>query len=218
MEQIRYKYLVILFFIFLAGDFFAQLEKKSFRDSLKVIQLSGVVVSENGLDQLPQTTVFDISTRHGVISDYYGFFSLVTYPGDTLMFSYFGYKTSSFIVPDTLKENRYSIIHMLQEDTINLPEVTVYPWPSRENFAKAFIDMEPYSDEFRRAQQQLSGENIAFAAAHLESDASLSFGSVQNQQYTKLYSNGQMPVNNFLNPYAWAKFIDEWKKGNLKKK
>ena len=60
MEQIRYKYLVILFFIFLAGDFFAQLEKKSFRDSLKVIQLSGVVVSENGLDQLPQTTVFDI--------------------------------------------------------------------------------------------------------------------------------------------------------------
>jgi len=25
-------------------------------------------------------------------------------------------------------------------------------------------------------------------------------------------------VNNLLNPYAWSKFIDEWKKGNLKRK
>jgi hypothetical protein len=107
---------------------------------------------------------------------------------------------------------------MLQEDTINLPEVTVYPWPSRENFAKEFVEMEPYSDAFRRAKKQLSGENLSFAAARLEGDASLSFGSVQNQQYTKIYTNGQMPANNFLNPYAWAKFIDEWKKGNLKKK
>jgi hypothetical protein len=212
------KYLIIFIFLSFINLVSSQVEKKSVRDSLKILQLSGVVVSENGLDQLPYTTVFDLTTRHGVITDYYGYFSLVTYPGDTLMFSYYGYKTSSFVVPDTLKDNRYSIIHMLQEDTINLPEVTVYPWPSRENFAKEFVEMEPYSDAFRRAKKQLSGENLSFAAARLEGDASLSFGSVQNQQYTKIYTNGQMPANNFLNPYAWAKFIDEWKKGNLKKK
>ncbi len=212
------KYLIIFIFLSFINLVYSQVEKKSVRDSLKILQLSGVVVSENGLDQLPYTTVFDLTTRHGVITDYYGYFSLVTYPGDTLMFSYYGYKTSSFVVPDTLKENRYSIIHMLQEDTINLPEVTVYPWPSRENFAKEFVEMEPYSDAFRRAQKQLSGENLSFAAARLDGDASLSFGSVQNQQYTKIYTNGQMPANNFFNPYAWAKFIDEWKKGNLKKK
>ena len=212
------KYLIIFIFLSFINLVSSQVEKKSVRDSLKILQLSGVVVSENGLDQLPYTTVFDLTTRHGVITDYYGYFSLVTYPGDTLMFSYYGYKTSSFVVPDTLKDNRCSIIHMLQEDTINLPEVTVYPWPSRENFAKEFVEMEPYSDAFRRAKKQLSGENLSFAAARLEGDASLSFGSVQNQQYTKIYTNGQMPANNFLNPYAWAKFIDEWKKGNLKKK
>ena len=210
--------MIIFIFLSFINLVSSQVEKKSVRDSLKILQLSGVVVSENGLDQLPYTTVFDLTTRHGVITDYYGYFSLVTYPGDTLMFSYYGYKTSSFVVPDTLKDNRYSIIHMLQEDTINLPEVTVYPWPSRENFAKEFVEMEPYSDAFRRAKKQLSGENLSFAAARLEGDASLSFGSVQNQQYTKIYTNGQMPSNNFLNPYAWAKFIDEWKKGNLKKK
>jgi hypothetical protein len=212
------RYFIILFLLIDSLSSLSQEVKKTARDSLGVIQLSGVVVSENGLDQLPFTTVFDLTIRKGVITDYYGYFSFVTYPGDTLMFSAYGYKTSSFIVPDTLKDNRYSIIHMLQEDTINLPEVTVYPWPSRENFAKAFVEMEPYSDEFRRAQRQLSGESIAFAAARLDSDASLSFGSVQSQMYTKIYTNGQMPVNNLLNPYAWAKFIDDWKKGNLKKK
>lgn len=212
------KYFIILFILILSKESFSQLEKKSDRDSLGVIQLSGVVVSENGLDQLPYTTVFDITTRRGVMTDYYGFFSLVTFPGDTLLFSYYGYKTSSFVVPDTLKDNRYSIIHMMQEDTIHLPEVTVYPWPSKENFAKAFVEMEPYSDAFRRAQRQLSGENLAFAAARLDGDASLSYGTVQNQQYTRIYSNGQMAANNLLSPYAWAKFIDEWKKGNLKRK
>ena len=212
------KYLVIVFFLFFYLNISAQFEKKSVGDSSKMIQLSGVVVSEDGLEQIPYTTVFDISNRRGVISDYLGYFSLVTFPGDTMVFSNYGYKTSSFIVPDTLKENRYSIIHMLQEDTVNLPEVTVYPWPSKENFARAFVNMEPYSDEFRRAQKQLSGESLAFAAARLDGDASMSFGTVQNQQYTRLYSNGQMPMNNLLNPYAWAKFIDEWKKGNLKVK
>ena len=212
------KYLVIVFFLFFYLNISAQFEKKSVGDSSRMIQLSGVVVSEDGLEQIPYTTVFDISNRRGVISDYLGYFSLVTFPGDTMVFSNYGYKTSSFIVPDTLKENRYSIIHMLQEDTVNLPEVTVYPWPSKENFARAFVNMEPYSDEFRRAQKQLSGESFAFAAARLDGDASMSFGTVQNQQYTRLYSNGQMPMNNLLNPYAWAKFIDEWKKGNLKVK
>ena len=212
------KYFIILFLSLFTLICFSQDAKKTARDTLGVIQLSGVVVAENGLDHLPYTTVFDITTRRGVMTDYYGYFSFVSYPGDTLMFSSYGYKTSSFVVPDTLKDNRYSIIHMLQEDTINLPEVTVYPWPSRENFAKAFVEMEPYSDEFRRAQRQLSGESLAFAAARLNGDASLAYGSVQNQMYTKIYTNGQMPINNLLNPYAWAKFIDEWKKGNLKKK
>ncbi len=181
----------------------------------KLIQLSGVVVSEDNLDQLAYTTVFNKTIRRGVIADYYGYFSMVTHPGDTLFFSYYGYKTSSFIVPDTLKDNRYSIIHMMQKDTLNLPQVDVYPWPSREDFARAFIEMVPYDDALRRAQKQLSGENLSMAAARLEGDASLASGYSLNQQYTRLYTNGQLPVNNLFNPYSWAKFIQDWKDGKL---
>ncbi len=180
-----------------------------------LIQLSGVVVESEELEPMPYTTVFDKTQRRGVIADYYGYFSLVVLPGDTLYFSYYGYKTSTFVVPDTLNENRYSIIHMMHQDTVNLPAVEVYPWPSREDFARAFLDMKPYDDALRRAQRQLSGESLAFIAARLESDASLSYAYSRNQQYTMLYTNGQLPANNLLNPYSWAKLIKDWKEGKL---
>jgi hypothetical protein len=184
-------------------------------DTSKIIQLSGVVVSEEDLVPMPYITVYDKSIRKGVIADYYGFFSTVSFPGDTIYFSYFGYKTSTYIVPDTLKDNRYSIIHMLQRDTVNIPEVTVYPWPSREEFANYFVNMKPYDDAVRRAQKELSGESLAFVAARLDNDASLAYGYATNQRYTKLYTNGQLPVNNLLNPYSWAKLIKDWKEGKL---
>lgn len=204
------------FFLFICLSSFLIFSQEK-RDSLRLIQLSGVVVSNDSLNQMPFTTIFDRASKRGTIADYYGFFSTVVFPGDTLIFSYYGYKPSSFIVPDTLKDNRYSIIHMMYRDTINLPMVTVYPWPSKEDFARAFLEMKPYDDALRRAQKQLSGESLAFAAARLSSDASLAFGWTQNQQNTRLYTMGQSPVNNLLNPYSWASFLQAWKSGQLGK-
>jgi hypothetical protein len=206
---------VFLFLLLLSGSLFGQKQPISAIDSSRLVQLSGVVVSEEELTPMPYTTVYDKTQRRGVIADYYGFFSFVAYPGDTLLFSSFSYKTSTFIVPDTLKERRYSIIHILQKDTLNLPEITVYPWPSREDFARAFVEMKPYDDAIRRAQRELSGDNLAFVAARLENDASLAYGYAANDRYTKLYTNGQLPVNNLLNPYSWAKLIQDWKEGKL---
>jgi hypothetical protein len=206
----------IAFFIFLFSLTYQFAQRRDI-DTSQMIQISGVVVSEEDLAPMPYITVYDKSIRKGVFADYYGFFSMVSFPGDTICFSYFGYKTSTYIVPDTLKENRYSIIHMLQRDTVNLPEVTVYPWPSKEEFANYFVNMKPYDDAMRRAQKELSGESLAFIAARLDSDASLAYGYAQNQRYTKLYTNGQLPVNNLLNPYSWTKLIKDWKEGKLKR-
>ena len=209
------KVLILFLGTFLIGQL--AIAQRSDIDTSEILQLSGVVVSEHDLIPMPYITVYDRSIGRGVIADYYGYFSMVSFPGDTLYFSYYGYKTSSYIVPDTLEDNRYSIIHILQQDTINLPEVTVYPWPSREDFARFFVEMKPYDDAIRRAQRELSGESLAFVAARLDADASLASGLTTNQRYTKLYTNGQLPVNNLLNPYSWAKLIRDWKEGKLKR-
>ena len=205
----------LLFFIVLCLSFvttgYAQTDKNH------LVQLSGVVVSGDSLEQMPFTTVFNKGDKRGTVADYYGYFSIVVIPGDTLLFSYYGYKTSSYIVPDTLKDDRYSMIHVIYKDTINLPSITVYPWPSREDFARAFLEMKPYDDALRRAQQQLSGASLAFIAARVSTDPSLTYSWQQNQQNTKLYTMGQSPVNNLFNPYSWSKFIDSWKAGKLKR-
>lgn len=185
------------------------------KDSMKIIQLSGVIISEETLEELPYVTVYDKTLRKGVISDYYGYFSMVTFPGDTIVFSSPGHKKSSYIVPDTLKQNRYSLIHMVPSDTLQLKEITIYPWPSKEEFANAFVNMRPYDDVLRRAQQELSGESLAFAAARIQTDPSLAYGNIMNQRYSQLYSSNQVPVNNLLNPYAWSKFLKDWKDGKL---
>ena len=205
-----------LSFIFLIGysvQFYAQNDSI---DENNMVQLSGVIISEETLEPMPFTTVYDKTIRRGVVSDYYGYFSLVVFPGDSVIFANSNYANSSFVVPDTLKENRYSIVHMVPASVLDLPEVKVYPWPSREDFARAFLEMDPYDDALRKAQRELSGESLAFAAAKLEGDASLAYGSSINERYTKLYTQGQLPVNNLFNPASWAKFIEDWKSGNLK--
>lgn len=180
----------------------------------QLIQLSGVIVTEEAIP-LPYSTAYNRSMKHGVISDFYGFFTLVTQPGDTIFFSREGFQTSPYIVPDTLIDNRYSIIHMLTRDTLELPTVVVHPWPTRSQFADYFVNMTPYEDDVRRAQKELSGESLAFVAAKLDADASLASGNVYNMRNTRLYTNGQLPVNNLLNPYSWAKLIQDWKEGKL---
>lgn len=133
----------------------------------QLIQLSGVIVTEEAIP-LPYSTAYNRSLKKGVVSDFYGFFTLVTQPGDTVFFSREGFQTSPYIVPDTLKENRYSIIHMLTRDTLVLPTVVVHPWPTRSQFADYFVNMSPYEDDVRRAQKELSGESLAFVAARLK--------------------------------------------------
>jgi hypothetical protein len=208
-------FILVMFITLCIKSTYSQIGKK--RDSQNLIQLSGVVISEETLEEQPYVTVYDKTIRKGVISDYYGYFSLVTFPGDTIIFSSPGHKKSSYIVPDTLRQNRYSLIHMLPSDTLQLKEVTIYPWPSKEEFANAFVNMRPYDDALRRAQQELSGESLAFAAARIQSDPSLAYGNLVNQRYSQLYSSNQVPVNNLLNPYAWSKFLKDWKEGKLKR-
>ncbi|HZH87272.1 MAG TPA: hypothetical protein VFD77_08140 [Brumimicrobium sp.] len=207
----RFLYIMVTFLFVFSGIGYTQ-EKRD------LIQFSGVLVSADSLDQVSYASIIDKTSGKGTMSDYYGYFSFVTRPGDTILFNAFGFKTSSYIVPDSLKEIRYSIIHVMTPDTLLLPEVDIYPWPSREEFARAFVEMNPYDDALRRAQKQLSGESLAFIASRVPTDGSLSYNWQTEQRQTQLYTQGQTPMNNLLNPAAWSKFIDSWRNGDLQRK
>ena len=200
------------FIIFLSLSFFSVGQKKN--DSL-LVQLSGVVVDADSLKPMPFTSILDKETRKGTVSDYYGFYSFVSRPGDTIEFSFVGYKKSFYVLPDTLTKNRYSLIHVMERDTTNLKPVDIYPWP--EKLDPYFVEYQPMADELEIARKNLAGDKLSALAAALPTSASMAYKWDQQQFQNKLYYNGGTPPVNLLNPLAWAKFIDYWKKGKFKR-
>lgn len=182
------------------------------------IQFSGVVVTGDSLKPVPFVTILVKHTNRGTLADYYGFFSFVAQEGDTIEFSTVGLRKSRFIIPDTLVESRYSIIQMMFKDTILLREAVIYPWPTREQFKQAFLNLEVPDDDLARAQKNLARSEMRAMMDEIPMDGSQNFRNANYQRYTKMYYAGQLPPNNLLNPIAWSKFIKAWKNGDFKKK
>lgn len=183
-----------------------------------LLQLSGVVVTGDSLKPVPFVNVVIRHTYRGTFSDYYGFFSLVASRGDTIEFSSVGYKKGKFIIPDTLTENRYSLIEMLSKDTVYLQEAVIYPWPTREQFKQAFLELQLPADDLDRARHNMAMAERKERNDPMPMDGSMNFRNAMLQQQGKLYYAGQLPPNNLLNPIAWAKFIRAWRNGEFKRK
>lgn len=183
-----------------------------------LIQFSGVVVSNDSLQPIPYVAVTIHKSGRGTITDFYGFFSFVAKRGDTIDFHYIGYKPVLFIIPDTLKEDRYSLIQVMNRDTILLKEAVVYPWPSKEEFKRAFLELKIPDDDLKRAEKNLQLAEIKTIQETVAYDGSINYQYQLQQRQSKLYSAGQYPQNNLFNPIAWAAFIKAWKDGSLKKK
>ena len=182
------------------------------------IQFSGVIVSEDSLQPVPFCTIIDQETKRGTTSDYYGYFSFVAHKGDSIVFSSVGYKKNNFVIPDTLTSNKYSLIQVMYSDTIMLKAAVIYPWPSKEQFAKAFVEAEIPNDDYQRAMSNLSRSQLNERMEFTPMDGALNFKWQQQQIQSKLYYAGQYAPNSLLNPFAWAKFIEAWKRGDFKKK
>ncbi len=206
------KTLVAIIFLLISLNTSAQ---KSNED---LVQFSGVVVTSDSLQPIPYTSVIIKHAYRGTLTDFYGFFSFVAMKGDTVEFSYIGFKKSQFIIPDTLKENRYSLIQMLSRDTILLKETVIYPWPSKEEFKRAFIELKVPDDDAQRAMRNLELAQHKEVQENVPYDGSINYKFTTQHRNNQIYTAGQYPVNNLLNPLAWAAFIKAWQEGAYKKK
>lgn len=182
----------------------------------KFIQISGVVVDADSLKPVPFVSILIKGTKRGTITDYYGFFTLVASPGDELQFFSLNHKNGVYKLDDTLQQTHYYIIHSLVKDTIQLPSVAVYPWPSKEEFKKAFLNLDLSDTDYDRATKNLDRKELSYNERNYTMDAQANYQYAMQQQLTKMYSLGQYPTINLLNPIAWAQFIEAWRKGKFK--
>ncbi|TND07182.1 MAG: hypothetical protein FD123_3327 [Bacteroidetes bacterium] len=209
--------LFLLFFLAVAGTGFAQPKTPPAPPRKPVVQFSGVVVDADSLQPVPFTAVIIQNTHRGTFADVSGYFSFVAQPGDTIQFTTLGYKDNSFVIPDTLKQTRYSLIQLMKRDTYELREAVIYPWPTKEQFKDAFLKLDIPDDDLARAQKNLDQQAMLIGVASIGADGSSNFRSGMQQQSNKMYYAGQLPPNNLLNPVAWSRFVKAWRSGALKK-
>jgi len=182
----------------------------------ELIQFSGIIVTPDSLKPIPYVNIIIKNSFRGTTSDFFGYFSFVAEEGDTLVFSSIGFKSGRFIVPDSLSTNRYSLIQVMIMDTVLLPETFIYPWPTKEQFRQAFLNLKIPDDDLERAKKNLALLEMHERFKVQGMDASMNFTNYMQEQTSKLYYAGQYPPSNLLNPIAWAKFIRAWQNGELK--
>lgn len=198
-------------------NIFAQTQGE--QDSL--IQFSGLVLdgTTDELLPVPFTNVYaKEDNRRGVATDFKGFFTLVAKKGEIITFSAIGYKEIEFMVPDTLSENRYSIVQLMSQDTINLPETVVFPWPSREHFKIEFLAMDVTPELQRRASENIAQEILEERRSAVAVDGNETADYYLRQQANSYYHYGQFRPMKIFDPIAWSKFFKSWKDGDFKKK
>ena len=186
----------------------------------KLVQFSGMVLdgSTEELFPVPYTNILVKNKGRGTYSDFQGFFSIVVEKGDTIVFSAVGYKTVEYEIPSDLEDDRYSLVQLMTQDAINLPETVVFPWPSREHFKLEFLAMDVTPELQERATRNLANETLARMRNEVLKDGRENANYYMRQQARDYYHIGQQPPMNIFNPVAWKKFFDSWKNGDFKKK
>ncbi len=188
-----------------------------------LIQLSGIIVAEvdGRRTVVPYATVHLPIKRRGTYSDYRGFFTIVVERGDKVRFNCIGFDPVTITIPDTLTQDRYSLVQIMTQDTINLPETVIFPWPSKEHFKVEFLKMDVTPELQRRATENIANDYLAEArknpdmVAYGGRESANFYLRQQSREYVYL---GQTPPMNIFSPLAWGQFIKAWKDGDFKKK
>lgn len=196
----------------------AQLEMQDWERDKELVQFTGITATADSLSSVPYAKIVVKTSREGTTSDVMGYFSFVAHIGDTILFNALGYKPASFIIPDTIRHQRYSLIQLMTADTLTLPVAIIFPWPTYEDFKQAFINLNIPDDDLERARKNLSASKIMMMADQLPMDARMNYNNYIENQTSKLYYFGQQQPFSIFNPFAWAEFIKYWKEGKFKRK
>ena len=183
----------------------------------KIVQFSGIIVNRDSNTVVPYVTITNLTGRDQFYAaNYKGYFSFVAHEGDTLAFTAVGYRREAMIIPTSLVDNKYTILMKMQQESINLPGVRVYPWASTDEFKKEFMTMKFADDDLEIAKKNLSRESLASMMATLPRDGaemqSFNFQSNHNQLVNR--NINQRLANPLLNPFAWGALIQQIMQGD----
>lgn len=194
----------------------AKAQFEAARDS--VVQLFGVVMTADSLEGIPAVSVSVKGSRRGTVSNKDGVFSIAVLKGDEIEFTHVSYKTKITKIPNNIEGTQYSIVQLMVQDTTYLPVAIIRPRPTKEQFARDFVNVKVADDEMEILRKANTREMQAAVMRRTPYDGREMTNRQIDQIYQRARYQGQLPPMNIFNPAAWSEFINAWKRGDFKRK
>jgi hypothetical protein len=202
---------ITLLLILYGSDLSGQKDEKE-----RYVQLSGFItdVSDRPVEG---ATIISRKLRKATVSERSGIYSITTMPGDTVFFRALGFKRYHTIIPESYEQRYCNVDITLETDTIQIEAINILPWKSYNEFLKDMTKEKPVDPIIENMNDNLASIYVAVAnqtGARISSATGYRYAMEQN--FSAMSTRNQMPVNNLLNPFAWAKFFKEVKNGLFK--
>lgn len=180
------------------------------------IQVSGLIVDE-AYRPVPGVAVISKKLKRGSVSEISGIYSIPSTQGDTIFFRALGFKRYHTIIPDSFEGSQCNVDIILDIDTISIQEVTILPWKTYNDFIKDITKEKPVDPIIQNMNDNLASIYVAITnQTGLKVSPEAGYRYAMEQNFSALATKNQYPINNLLNPFAWAKFIDGIKHGLFK--
>jgi hypothetical protein len=206
----KFLYTTVLFIIAISANYGQTIESE------KYVQVSGIITDKSDRP-VPGVAVVSKKLKKGTLSERTGIYSITSTPGDTIFFRALGFKRYHTIIPATFEERHCEVDIALEIDTIQIKEVNILPWKNYSEFIKDMTRERPVDPIIENMNDNIASIYVAIANQgnyRISPEAGYRYSMEQNFGATA--TRGQYPINNLLNPFAWAKFVKGIKNGLFK--
>jgi hypothetical protein len=182
----------------------------------RYVQVSGLITDVT-YQPVGGVAVISRKLHRATVSERTGIYSITSTPGDTVFFRALGFKRYHTIIPADYTQKNCLVDIVLETDTIAIPEINIFPWKSYNEFLKDMTKEHPVDPIIQNMNDNIASIYVAIANQNnykVSPEAGYKYAMEQN--FSAMSTRNQYPVNNLLNPFAWAKFINGIKHGLFK--
>lgn len=203
-------YITLLFILFESAIYGQEIVNE------KYVQVSGII-TDDSYKPVAGVAVVSKKLKKGTLSERSGIYSITSTPGDTIFFRALGFKRYHTIIPETFEGRHCEVDITLEIDTIQIKEVNIMPWKNYSDFIKDITKTRPVDPIIENMNDNIASIYVAIAnQGNYKVSPEAGYREAMEQNFGAMATRGQYPINNLLNPFAWAKFINGIKNGLFK--
>ena len=174
-----------------------------------LVQVTGEVLDAENQQPIVFANVHLKHHKRAMLTNNKGMFVLVGRLNEEIVISSVGYQNCTYKISaksDINNHHLHVVLHM-KRDTIELPETTVYGFPTYEEMKHIFLTMESPTQQQENEAKMFDAKMMQQKWDNLPASPSMTYRRQVQETIDKAYYAGQYRPISLLNPMAWVQFF-----------